>query len=39
MVLAGSCRPAAGTGSSPACDMHLELSFLTEESTRPKNGV
>jgi signal transduction histidine kinase len=39
MVPAGSCLLAAGTGSSPACDMHLELSFLTEESTRPKNGV
>lgn len=25
--------------SSPARDKHLELSFLTEESTRPKNDV
>jgi signal transduction histidine kinase len=42
MVLAGSRLLAAGISSSdrssPAGDKDLELSFLTEESTRPKNG-
>jgi hypothetical protein len=32
--------PSSSWGrSSPAGDKDLELSFLTEESTRPKNGV